>query len=325
MKVLVTGGTGFIGSHLVESLLQNGMEVFCLVRAHSNLRWLEPLSVRYIYGELLDGASLDEAVRDKDIIFHLAGLTKAPDKAGYDRANYIGTKNLIEAVYRTNRGLKRFLYVSSLAAVGPSPDSQPRTESSVCCPVTDYGMSKLKGENEVRKYLTILPITIVRPPVVYGPRDRDLFLYFKAVNCGVKPVLGIKKYISLIYVEDLVRGIIRAAMSEHSIGRTYFIANDEPTALEYLTELVRQAVRLKAVTFYLPDKLIYLAAGLSEYLATLQGKTTIFNRQKAHELAQRAWVCSAKQARAELGFQPMVTLREGFSRTANWYRAQGWL
>lgn len=324
MRVLVTGGTGFIGSHLVEALLKGGTEVFCLVRGHSNLRWLEHLPVRYIYGELLDGVSLDRAVQDKDIIYHLAGLTKAPDKATYERANHIGTKNLIEAVYRSNRGLKRFLHVSSLAAVGPSLNGRPQTEEAVCCPITDYGMSKLKGEREVRKYLGILPITIVRPPVVYGPRDRDLFLYFKVLNYGVKPILGLKKYISIIYVDDLVRGMVLAATNEGSIGRIYFMANDNAVSMGDLTELIKQKVRPRTITFYLADKLIYLAAGCSEYLATLSGKTTIFNRQKARELAQRAWICEAKRARIELGFQARVTLREGISRTTDWYKGQGW-
>lgn len=325
MKVLVTGATGFIGSHLVEALVKKGYQVWCLVRRSSNLQWLKTLPIQYVYGELVDKPSLINAVKDKDIIYHIAGLVKAPDKTEYLRANYIGTKNLIEAVYQVNRHLSRFLFVSTLAAVGPTTLEHPLSEDAPCKPITDYGKSKLMAENELRRYIPFLPITIVRPPIVYGPRDPNFLFYFKTVSYGIKPILGGNEYFSIIYVSDLVEGIIQAAENQRSLGQCYFLAQPEPVSMEYLAELISKAVRPKTITLRLPAKLVTLAGWITEQIARLSGKTTIFNQQKAREIIQPAWICDTSRARKELAFQTPTSLEEGITKTAQWYRAQNWI
>ncbi|MEK7447861.1 MAG: NAD(P)-dependent oxidoreductase [Planctomycetota bacterium] len=331
MRVLVTGGTGFIGSHLVEQLLQKKYDVFCLVRDRNNLKWLSLLGgqVKYIYADLSSRSSLESALSDSDAwdyIYHLAGVVKANRKELYYEANFLGTKYLIEtAAALDNKNLKKFLHVSTLAAVGPSGNGRAVTEETKCRPVTDYGVSKLMGERIVLEYLDRLPITIVRPPVVYGPRDRDLLIYFKIINYGLKPIIGTRKYINIIYVHDLVNGIIQAAESKEATGRTYFIANPESYSIEYISNLVQQSLNCKVITLRIPDGVVKLLAAGAEYFSRLKGRATIFNRQKAREIAQHFWVCDTGRVQQELGFKTRVSLKNGLKQTAEWYLSNKWL
>lgn len=325
MKVLVTGATGFIGSHLAQALVERGHEVACLIRKSSNLKWLENLSIKRLPGDLLDTASIIPLVKEVDFIYHLAGATKSPSTEGYYQANYVATKNLIEAVKAFNPGLKRFVHISSLAAVGPSQNGGLKTEDSPCYPITDYGKSKLQGELEVRKYFGSIPITIIRPPVVYGPRDRDLYLYFRTISRGIKPLLGAGKRLSIIHVGDLVAGMIQAAETSVAAGKIYFMSNDKSCTMEYLSDLVKASIKGNVITLRIPDAVVYFLAVASEYLALIRGKPTIFNRQKALEIAQRAWVCDNSRARQELGFRAWMSIESGIRQAAEWYFQNKWL
>lgn len=325
MKVLVTGSTGFIGSHLVEALVRCDYEVLCLVRKTSNLQWLANLPVKHVYGNLLDKQSIFPLVEGVDFIYHLAGATKSPDREGYYEANFVATKNLIQIVNKVNPHLRRFVHISSLAAVGPSHNGGLVTEDTSCRPITDYGRSKLKGEEEVRQYFRDLPITIIRPPVVYGPRDRDLYLYFRTISQGIKPLLGSRKQLSIIHVHDLVEGLIQAAENPAAVGKIYFLSNDESCTMEYLSELVRASVKGNVITLRIPDTLVYFLAVVSEYWALIRGRPTIFNRQKALEIAQRAWVCDNSRAKEELGFRARTSIESGIRQTAEWYFQNKWL
>jgi nucleoside-diphosphate-sugar epimerase len=151
-KAVVTGANGFVGSHLVEGLLSKGYQVICLVRKTSNLRWLSGLNVEYVYADISEKQSLKNVLKDVDFIFHVAGLTKAKRKEEFFKANYEGTKNLLEACVKDNPQTKRFVYISSQAAVGPGKDDQPLDETAPCNPITDYGKSKLEGEKIVLEY-----------------------------------------------------------------------------------------------------------------------------------------------------------------------------
>ncbi|MCJ7578895.1 MAG: NAD(P)-dependent oxidoreductase, partial [candidate division Zixibacteria bacterium] len=215
-KALVTGANGFVGSHLVEKLLSIGYQVTCLVRKTSNLRWLSGLKVEYVYADISERESLSReagsfgknVLKDVDFIFHVAGLTKAKTEEEYSKANYEGTKNLLEACVKDNPQIKRFVYISSQAAVGPGKDDRPLDETAPCNPITDYGKSKLEGEKIVLEYSSKLPVTVIRPPAVYGPRDSDILSFFKVANKGFKTLFGKgESYLSLCYIEDLVDGI----------------------------------------------------------------------------------------------------------------------
>ena len=214
MKALVTGATGFIGSHLVEALLDKNVEVRCLVRPNSNRRWLEDREVEYCVGDCRDYDSLPAAVSGVDCVFHLAGVVRARKYQDYFLSNSTGTRNLLQACLQKNPGLDRFVLVSSQAAAGPSPDGQPLKESDAARPISAYGWSKLMAEKEVLEKKNDLPVVVVRPSPVYGPRDRDFHSLFKMIKLGLRPVIGREeRYIHLTYVQDVVEGAWLASRS----------------------------------------------------------------------------------------------------------------
>ena len=332
MKAYVTGGTGFIGSHLVERLVDQGYHVTCLTRKTSNLRWLNHLlaakspQVELVMGDLHDSGVLAQHVRDADLIFHLAGLTKAPDAATYDRINAEGTKHLIEACLGAQTSLDRFVYCSSLAAVGPSRDATPKTEDMTPQPLTDYGSSKLKGEMIVCEYTDRLPITIIRPPAVYGPRDTDIFLFFQMINRGVIPILGdADKLLSLVHVKDLVAGIYTAAVSERAIGETYFLTDGDIHTWRGIECVIADTLEKRPFKVKVPFFLLDFISIFTEAAAKVTRQTPTLNRQKVQDLKQRFWICDSTKAQNELGYRPTYFLQKGIQETADWYRANGWL
>ncbi len=332
MKAYVTGGTGFIGSHLVEQLVDQGYHVTCLIRKTSNLRWLNHLltakspQVELVIGDLHDSDVLAQHVRDADLVFHLAGLTKAPDAATYDRVNAGGTERLIEACLGARTNLDRFVYCSSLAAVGPSCDATPNTEDVTPQPLTDYGSSKLKGEMVVRECADRLPITIIRPPAVYGPRDTDIFLFFQMINRGVMPILGdADKLLSLVHVKDLVAGIYTAAVSERAIGETYFLTDGDIHTWMEIERIIADALEKYTFKVKVPFFLLDFLSIVTEAAAKISRQTPTLNRQKVRDLKQRFWICDSTKAQKELGYRPTYFLEKGIQETADWYRANGWL
>ena len=332
MKAYVTGGTGFIGSHLVEQLVDQGYHVTCLIRQTSNLRWLDHLlaakssQIQLVVGDLHDTDILAQHVQEADLVFHLAGLTKAPDAATYDRVNAGGTEHLIEACLGAQANLNRFVYCSSLAAVGPNSDATPRAEDVTPQPLTDYGSSKLKGELIVREYADHLPITIIRPPAVYGPRDADIFLFFQMINRGVIPILGdADKLLSLVHVKDLVAGIYTAAKSERAIGETYFLTDGDIHTWRGIERVIADTLEKRPLKVKVPFFLLDFISIFTEAAAKITRQTPTLNRQKVRDLKQRFWICDSTKAQQELGYRPIYSLQKGIQETADWYRANGWL
>ena len=321
MKVLVTGATGFIGSNLVKELVKRDYEVTCLTRKTSNLRCLEDLEVSIVHGDCTDKDSLKRLSADFSYVFHLAGLTKTKKEEDFFLTNGKGTENLLKVLSSGTKALKRFLYMSSLAAVGPSRDAMPLDETATPGPVSLYGKSKLEGERATFNYKDQMPISIVRPPAVYGPRDRDFFLFFKMVKRGFYPYWG-KCYYSLLYVDDLVRGLIAAAESPEAEGKIYFLSDGRIYSNDDIVFEIIQAMDTKAVRLRIPVSVMELFAKLSERLA--QG-ATIINSDKLREIKHSYWTCNSKKAENELGFIPKVTLKEGIKWTADWYKIQKWL
>lgn len=321
MRVLVTGSTGFIGSHVVEELLRRGFKVRCLVRDTSDLKWLEGLDVSLHRGDCRDRESLPAAVDDVDYIFHLAGLTRAPRERDFFEVNVKGTENLIRAARDNNPSLKRFLFLSSLAAVGPSTKEQPANEDTAPRPVSSYGRSKLEAEGVVMKYSAEVPVTIVRAAAVYGPRDRDFCLLYKMVKRGIFPYWG-KSYYSLVYVEDLVKGMIEAALSKEAVGKTFFISDCKVYSNDEIASAISQAVGSRPIRLPLPHGMIPFLAGLGRFLGR---NGSIINRDKVKELSHSCWVCDSTRATRELGLAPRTNMNEGFKWTANWYKIHQWL
>jgi nucleoside-diphosphate-sugar epimerase len=325
-RVLVTGGTGFVGSHLVDLLIERGNSVRCLARESSNLRYLKDPKIQFAYGGLDDSTNWDEALAGVDTVYHVAGTTFARRAKDYFTTNHQGTEAILAEAVRRRDQIKRFVYISSLAAVGPGRDGKPVNEETPPAPVTPYGRSKLAAEEAVRAARDILPVTIVRPPAVYGPRDYGIFEFFKAVKGGMFPMIGRRdKRVSLVHVRDLVEGIILAGESEASIGRTYFISSEDDYSMRAVADLMAALMHKRAREIAIPKSVAYVVAVAAEAVAAVLRKPPVINRDKVTDLSQASWSCSIERAKTELGYEPRVELEDGLRETLSWYKREGWL
>ncbi|MFH2001552.1 MAG: NAD-dependent epimerase/dehydratase family protein [Planctomycetota bacterium] len=325
IKALVTGAGGFVGSHLTEALLRKGMRVCALVRNPDRLRWLKNIpDVEMRYGSLEDTASLEAAVQGVDLVFHAAGVVKTRQEDTYFRVNAQGTENLLNAVEKNAPGIRRFIYISSQAAAGPSRLDRAVREDELPHPLTPYGRSKLEGERHVLERKERLPVTLIRPPAVYGPRDSEIFIYFKIAAKGFIPIPGFgERRLSLVFIDDLVNGIVQASDSKAALGKIYFIKSGDygwPELARALKEAVGRGFPVRV-----PAWTMMLAARASEAFGKYTGQAIALNRHKARELIQRAWLCSGERAEKELGFQPQWPLQKGMAVTAKWYYDAEWL
>ena len=326
MLVLITGATGFIGSHLAEALHGKGYKLRVIVRKTSNRRWIEHLPIEYIVGELHDESLLRKAVEGVDYIYNLAGVTKARNEAEYFRSNHEATRNLLTATLTHNARIKRFVHISSQTVSGPSRGGKPVDEEMPCQPITAYGRSKLEAEKECLKLMDKLPITIVRPPAVYGPRDRDIFEFFKTMDKGIHPLIGFSDtYVSLIHVRDLVNGILLAGEHEKSVGSTYFIASERYYNWKEIGEITSKIMQKRVIRVRVPVTLVYGISVIAEIASFFSRKPALLNIEKARDIVQRAWTCSIEKARRELGYREGLTIEEGIRDTVTWYREHGWL
>jgi len=319
MKVLVTGATGFIGSHLCEELIKRGYSVTCLVRETSNLSWIEDLDLKLVKGDCTDRESLLNALHDFDYVLHLAGLTKSGSDDAFFSINTTGTANLIEAVAEKNPQLKRFVYMSSLSAVGPSKNGTPVDEHAQPSPVSSYGKSKLEGEKAILKYKDTIPVTILRPAAVYGPRDKDFLVLFKMVKKGIFPDWG-KSYYSFLYIDDLIQGIILCAESKGAEGKTYFLSENTFHSNEEVMIVISSALNTKARRLRIPKFVIPFCSFIGE-----KTNAEIINKDKMKEFSHLNWTCDARKVKEEIGFLPRVVIRDGMKWTADWYRIHKWL
>lgn len=320
MKVLITGATGFIGSHLAEALLKEGAAVTCLVRDTSNIKYLDGLNVRLIKGDCTEEGSLTDAVRDTDYIFHLAGITKTRSEDESFMVNVKGTENIIKAALKAGTGVKRFVYLSSLAAAGPSCNGQPLKEDCETKPVSIYGKTKLAGEKIVYEHRDRLPVTIIRPPAVYGPRDRDFLVFFKMVKSGLVPYWG-KCFYSFLYVEDLINGIILSALSDKTEGEIFFMSDGNVYSTDEIIEAISEAVQKVPAKLNVPKFVMPLLGFASEKFKGVN----IINSDKIKEMRHTHWICDNSKAVSKIGFQPKVKMMEGAKWTADWYRIHQWI
>lgn len=326
MKALITGGNGFIGSHLIERLLNHGYQVKCLVRKTSNLRWIRDLPIEFVIGDITDISSLLPIVFDIDYIYHLSGVLRANKESDFFHVNHEGTKNLLEACRQKNPSIKRFIYVSTQAAAGPGTDAIPLTEEDFPNPISIYGKSKRLAEKVVLEYQKFFPVTIIRPPIVYGPRDDDFLEVFKYIKFGIKPLVGKgEKFISTIYVHDLVRGIQTAAEHSSAENQIFFISNNQAYSWIELENTIARVMDKKAITIRFPEFLLDVAAYLSEQVAKIFKHAAILNRDKANEMKQNFWLVDSSKAEKTLGFVAEFPLETGLKETYQWYRLQGWL
>ncbi|MFO0675190.1 MAG: SDR family NAD(P)-dependent oxidoreductase [Polyangiaceae bacterium] len=334
MKILVTGGSGFLGSHVVEQLVREGHDVRVLVRKSSNRKFLESLGgegkagkVEFAYGSVEDAASVDAAVTGVEAIVHSAGLVKARTLDEFTTVNVEGTKNLLEAAKKYAKGLKRFVHVSSLEAIGPSEDGAPLLSNHPPNPVTHYGRSKLAAERAVIAAKDELPVTIVRPTGIYGPRDVEMFSVFQSVQRGVLPLIGSgDNTMTLVYGADAAEACIRAIFADVPSGSAYFV--DDGTVYTWKDAVldVERAIGKRAfLRKGLPLSVLSVVALGSELAGKITKKAVMLNRDKLNMLAKPHWVSSSVDTRRDLGWSPKVGWAEGCKMSVKWYRDNGWL
>ncbi|MGE5850910.1 MAG: NAD-dependent epimerase/dehydratase family protein [Candidatus Methylomirabilota bacterium] len=326
MRVLVTGGTGFIGSHLVEALLAEGHEVRCVVRDPRRLGWLAGLpGARLVQGDVNDPPSLRGCLEGVDRVYHAAGLTRARTTRDFLRVNAEGTRHLIQACLEETGGPRRFIHLSSLAAVGPMPSATPMGETVPPRPVSPYGWSKLEGEVTVLAAKDRLHVTVLRPPVVYGPRDRGVLELARWVRRGFLPMpAGSPRTLSLCYVQDLVAALRAAGEAQTSSGEVFHVAGEGAFTWDEIGQMLGDALGVRPRRLSIPEPVSLALATTADAWGWLTGRPGYFSRGKVREAAGH-WLCDTNKARRELGVVPRVGLAEGVAITVKWYREAGWL
>ncbi len=326
LKALITGANGFIGSHLVEKLVQSGTQVRCLVRRTSDLRWLTGLPVGIVYGDCVDRDSLSSAVAGMDCVYHLAGATKAKREEDFFAINAVGTENLIRACLDHNPKMEKFVYLSSQAASGPGVDERMKTESDPDFPISSYGKSKRIGEEAVLDYRSRVPVTILRPSAVYGPRDRDFLSLLKLIAKKITFSLpGVTQWISMCFVSDLVDSLIKSGKVGVGDGEIFFISDGRCYRMEEIGDAFSAAMRTRAFRLRVPGCLISGIAAISETVSHFTDQPCLLTRGKAKEMVQKNWTCDIIKAKNMLKYTPTVDLIQGAEITVEWYRKNNWL
>jgi nucleoside-diphosphate-sugar epimerase len=322
-KILITGASGFIGSRLRDRLLASGCDVVALRRPVS-----PPATAgRSVEADYADVVALERlvAAEKPDYVLHIAGVTKGVTYEDFQLGNVMPTRTLLGAVRDQHPGVKRFVLISSLAAYGPSTTSAPQREENPPHPIEHYGNSKLEAEQVVRDESGGVPWTVLRPSGVYGPRDVDYFNLFKSASKGWNVFFGNRaRVMSIIYVDDCIRGILRAAQHPDTIDRGYFLTSDEQVTWEEFQAKIVQAVGGRIRTVNLPEFLVSVAAFGGELATRVDKKPRLLNLQKAKMGAQQAWTCVGDAARRDFGFTAEVNMADGIRRTHEWYASNGW-
>ena len=323
---VVTGGNGFVGSHLVDLLLTEGFKVKCIVRKTSNLRWLNGKDVEKYDCGLFDKEKLKDVLKNADYIYHVAGVVKSIKPEGYFKGNVETTKNLMEVAVEVAPNLKRFVVISSQTATGPSNDGIAVDEESECNPITTYGKSKLEEENLSKTFMDKLPITICRAPAVYGERDTEILIYFNTFNKGITTKIGFdEKKVSLIHVIDLVNGIYKSSISEKAKGETYFISSEKFYTWDEIGKVTSKVLNKKPISIKFPHFLVFTIAAISQFISFLSNKPATLNIEKAKDITQKYWICDTSKAIKDFGYKQNISIEQGIKQTCDWYKEMKWI
>lgn len=328
MRCVITGASGFLGSHLADRLLADGHEVVALVRETSNQRWLDGKALQVAVAELDDGGALGEIFAGADQIYHCAGLTSSTDPKVYYRINVESTRTVAEAAAGALGEGGRFVLVSTLAVHGAGDrEGSPVSEKTPCEPVNHYGKSKLAGEEAVRALAPRLPLTVVRPGGIYGARDDMSFALFQQAAKGIYLRMGLgKRLVNMCHVADIVDGMVRAAAHPDAVGETFLLGDADNYTMEEMGKTMVRAVKGDdGFPIWLPLAGAYLAGAVGDVVARLQRKRPVLSLDQVRMYAIRNWAMDVGKARRMLAYRPQYSLLEGATETAGWYREQGLL
>jgi len=326
-RVLITGASGFVGYHLIVAALASDLEVFAAVRPSSDIQHLAKLDLKYTFLDFSDPASLQREIQEKKYhyIIHASGITKAKSKEEYNTVNAEYSRNLALAAVSADINLQKFILVSSLAALGPLKDFSEKIEDdSAPHPVTKYGESKLLAEQYLSE-IVALPLIIIRPTAVYGPREKDIFILFKTINKGFEPHIGgFKQQMSFIYVKDLANVIVKALFSPVTKGQ-YNVSDGNIYDRYALADGVKRAMKKRTLKLHLPVFLVRSLASLMEWLYKNSSGSPALNKEKMNELTAINWACNVFRLNRDMAFRPDYNLETGLVETVRWYKENSWL
>ncbi|RPI75943.1 MAG: NAD(P)-dependent oxidoreductase [Ignavibacteriales bacterium] len=323
---VVTGASGFVGSHLVDLLLQKNYKVKCIVRKTSNIKWLKDKDIEIHTSELTDKENLRRIFIGADYIFHVAGIVKSKKPEGYFKGNVETTRALLEVALEYKDNIKRFLVVSSQTSSGPSVLSKPICEDDPCEPITTYGRSKLAQEQLAKSFMDRLPITICKVAAVYGERDTEIFIFFKTFAKGLMTSIGLHdKQVSLLHVADVVRGLYLAAVSENSAGKSYFITSEKFYTWKEVGDVTSKVMSKKPLKVKVPHFIVYTIAAIAQFFSMFSSKAATLNIEKGKDITRSAWISDYRKAYNDFNFKQEVSLEEGIKRTIEWYKQMKWL
>lgn len=327
-KVLITGASGFVGGFLVEEALNQGLQVDAAIRKSSSKDYLQDERINFVYINLNDIEELASILKkgQYDYIIHNAGLTRSKDPSKLYDVNEGSIRTFTTAIEKAEADIKKFTFVSSLAAYGPA-DFDPSgvvSNASTPHPVTHYGKSKLAGEKILIE--SGLPYTIIRPTAVYGPREKDLLTLYQMINKGLNVEMGFTpQKLTFIYVKDLVRAIVDMTTSTKTTKKTYFISDGNTYSARQLADTVKGILRKKVVNIKLPIAVVKIIGAISELYGKVTGGFPPLNREKVNELGARSWVCDVQPLVEDIDFAPQFDLEKGLSEAIPWYREKGML
>ncbi len=324
IRALITGASGFIGSHLVGRLSRSGWEVSASV--HRKAPTPAGSTVEWFQGDICNPDGFRGRLADVDYVFHVAGAIRGRKKQDFDEVNHGGTSRLLDAVEGECRSLRRFVYVSSLAAGGPNPGKDALDESDPARPIDMYGRSKLAAEEECLARRSRVPITIVRPPLVFGPGDTSSYQLFRLVRNHLRVVLwGPERLYSWIYIDDLVVGLIRAAMTPISSGEVLYLTAPSVVGWGELQSCIAEALGIRTLRVTIPYGALLAYGALAEIIGALSGVAPLVYRDKARQARPLAWTCSGGKAERLLDFRTDIALDAAVATSAAWYARAGWL
>lgn len=328
-RALITGASGFIGYHLIEAAQKEGLEVHAAIRRSSNAEHLKPLNPVFAYPELGEKNALKKLLNEGNYsyIIHAAGATRAKNSQAYNAVNADYTLLLAEAALEAGIPLKRFVFLSSLAALGPLPydREQTITEATEPMPITSYGKSKLLAENYLAN-LKELPLTTIRPTAVYGPREKDLFILLQTLNKGLDAYMGAApQRLSFVYAKDLAEVTVAALLKEQTGHHAYNISDGLAYDRYALADSFKEASGKNPRRLHLPLGVLKLAANLMELGTAFSASAPVINREKVKELTAPNWFCSIEAAKRDLNYQPRYNLQAGIAETWQWYKSNNWL
>jgi nucleoside-diphosphate-sugar epimerase len=319
-NVLVTGANGFIGSHLVEALLQKQYAVRALVRKRADLKWIKNLPIEIHFGEISNYDSLLGALNNIDYLMHVAGTTKGRTYADYERINIFGTENLVRICLDNIVKLKKFIFFSSLAATGGTHNNNFIHENIQCTPVSFYGKSKQQAESLLLRFKEKIPLVILRLSAIYGPRDTETLAYFKFLKKGIRPVWP--GTVSSCHVRDAVHAAILCLNKNIESGNIYNVSDGMCYTIDDIAKVAEQIMGKKAIRIKCSIPILSIFA---KFNYILSAGNTVFGPDKIKELTKSCWVCDINKTQQDLGYIPEYTIERGIQETIIWYQEQKWL